>query len=108
MPNYHLIEHSETLAQNRIFGFYVREQIEAHGTLMPEWLIEDLSGRAGELTDLAVSHMLFEIGLDGYMDREYIEVALEAITIRSMELRTFAEFVQELVKKTLDDPTQEW
>ena len=104
MPNYDLIESSDELADARTYGYYVREQIEAHGSLMPEWLVEDLVDGAGWRTDEAVYYLLEVVGLKDVMDPMHVEIALEAITITSMDLKMFSEFIQTIVEDSLDEP----
>ncbi|MGI9446890.1 MAG: hypothetical protein ACR2NI_04440 [Pirellulales bacterium] len=104
MPNYDLIESSDELADARTYGYYVREQIEAHGTHMPAWFVEDLVAGAGWRTNEAVYYLLEVVGLKGILDPMHLEIALEAITVRSMDLRMFSEFIQTIVQDSLDEP----
>lgn len=104
MPNYDLIEQSKELIDARTYGYYVREQIDAYGSLMPEWLVEDLVDGAGWRTDEAVYYLLEVVGLKDVLDHMHLEIALEAITVRSMDLGMFSEFIQTIVEDSLDEP----
>ncbi len=102
----HLITSSEVLKDARTYGFYVREQIEAHGSLMPEWLIENLVEGAALRTDLAADYLLVNCDLRLFFDREVVLVALESITIRNMPLDSFSLLLEHLIEEGID-PTEE-
>ena len=101
-PNYQLIPESQELLNARTYGYYVREQIDAYGTTMPEWLIEDLVKGAAERTDACIDFLTWQVGLADVMSWNHMEIALEAITVRSMDLEMFSQFIQTLVEEPLD------
>ncbi len=102
-PNYELIPESQELLNARTYGYYVREQIDAYGTTMPEWLVEDLVEGAAERTEACIDFLTWQVGLADVMPWQHMEIALEAITVRSMDLEMFSEFIQTLAEEPIDD-----
>ncbi len=102
----HLIINSEVLKDARTYGYYVREQIEAHGSYMPEWLMQSLVDGADMRINDAVDFLLDDCELSMWFDEEHVEIMLESITVRNMTLEMFSEFIQELIEEAID-PTED-
>jgi hypothetical protein len=103
IPNFDLIPSSKELMDARTFGYYVREQIDAYGTTMPEWMVESLVEGASVRTESCIDFLLWQVGLSDSMNWEVLEMALEAITVRDMDLEMFSEFLKDLHGNPLDD-----
>ena len=103
VPNFDLIPSSKELMDARTYGYYVREQIDAYGATMPEWMVESLVEGANVRTQACIDFLLWEVGLAGSMDWEVLEMALKSITVQGMNLRVFSKFIKDLHGNSLDD-----
>jgi len=99
-----IITNSKILKDARAYGYYVREQIEAHGSLMPDWLVDNLVEGAAHRTELAADFLANDCNLALFFEREVIMVALEAITVRDMDLESFCELLVLLIEESIDPP----
>jgi hypothetical protein len=96
------ITDSTELSDLRTYGFYVREQVEAHGGLMPEWLLESLTERCAEKVDEATGFLAFDVGLGDIFTDEELRLAIDSISVKDMPLDLFREFIEEITKQRLD------
>ncbi len=102
IPAYNLIPFSDTLLEARTYGYYVREQVEAYGALLPDWHLHSMVELASIQADECIDFLNEVVGLEGLIPVEHLDIALEAITVRNMPLDMFAELVQEIVEEGLD------
>ncbi len=103
-PAYNIIPFSDTLLEARTYGYYVREQVEAYGALLPDWHLQAMVDLAGTQADECIDFLNEVVGLEGLIPPEHLDIALEAITVRNMSLEMFAELIQGIVEKGLDGP----
>lgn len=100
----HLITSSEILKDARTYGYYVREQIEAHGSMMPEWLIDSLVQGAALRTDLALDYLMDDCDLRLFFSDQEMVVILDSITVRNLPLLDFHRLIELLIEEGIDGP----
>jgi hypothetical protein len=105
-PAYNLIPFSDALRNARTYGYYVREQVEAHGPYLPEWHLEAMVNMASDQADECIDFLNEVVGLEGMIPEDHLGIALEAITVRDMPLETFSELIEEIVNERLDSPEE--
>lgn len=103
-PAYDIIPFSDRLVEARTYGYYVREQVEAYGSYMPDWHLQAMVNMASDQADDCHDFLNDVVGLEGVLPDEHLYIALEAITVRDMPLDLFAELIKQLVDEEVDRP----
>jgi len=100
--DYYSLANSEVIRDMVIYGYYVREQIEAYNDRLPTWHMENMVAQSALYVHTCIGFVLYDVGFDGVVPEDEIEAVMSHAAIKGFSVSEIADSLKKLYDVSIE------